>query len=180
MEKLFLTLLFFISTGLACADDMAGMSTPTMASASVAASTPITAVAEMSPTQGNTVHGEIKFIQKKGYLLVKANIEGLTPGKHPFHVHAVGDCSATDGSSAGGHFKPSQAPTPAPGAKALDWADLGKLNANSSGTAHYTFKDKVLQLSGADSIIGKSVVIHASDSPARMACGVIQAVQDNK
>jgi superoxide dismutase, Cu-Zn family len=142
---------------------------------------PVTAVAELSPTQGNTVHGEVKFIQKNGYLLVKAHVEGLTPGIHPFHVHEVGDCSAPNGSSAGGHFKFSQTtPTGTPDAKPLDVADLGKLKADDKGVANYTFKDKILQLSGTDSIIGKAVIVHASDSPARVACGVIQALQDNK
>jgi superoxide dismutase, Cu-Zn family len=143
-------------------------------------SAPITAVAELSPTQGNTVHGEVKFIQKDGYLLVKASVEGLTPGKHPFHVHEVGDCSAPDASSAGGHFKLSEPQSATPDAKPIDVADLGILNADSAGKAHRTFKDKLLQLSGVDSIIGKAVVVHASDSPARVACGVIQVLQDNK
>lgn len=136
----------------------------------------ITAVAEMNPTDGNKTHGEIKFIQKSGYVLVEAYLDGLTPGTHPFHVHQVGDCSAADASSAGGHFKPTQAQ---PDSK-VEAADLGKLKANSKGKAHLTFKDKLIQLSGVDSIIGKSVVIHASDSPARVACGVIQEWHDNK
>lgn len=142
----------------------------------VLADAPITAVAEMNPTDGNKAQGEIKFIQEKGYVLVKAYIDGLTPGTHPFHVHQVGDCSAADGSSAGGHFKPTQTE---PSSK-VEAADLGKLKADSKGKAHLTFKDKLLQLSGPDSIIGHSVVIHASNSPARVACGVIQAWHDNK
>ena len=140
---------------------------------------PITAVAEMNPTQGNTVQGEIKFIQEDGDVRVIAHVKGLTPGKHPFHVHEVGDCSAPDGSSAGGHFKPTETQS-GPDGKTLDVADLGKLTANSKGTARYTFKDKLIHLSGPDSIIGRAVVIHASDSPARVACGVIQQLQDNK
>ena len=141
---------------------------------------PITAVAEMNPTAGNQVQGEIKFVQKKGYILVIADIKGLTPGAHPFHVHAVGDCSSKDGSSAGGHFKPTQMQAPVVDGKTVDLADLGKLTPNSQGSVHYTHHDKYLQLTGVDSIIGKGVVIHASDSPARMACGVIQQLQTNQ
>ncbi len=182
MKKLFLALALFFPAGWALSDDMSGMSmsTPGTTPATASPSAPITAVAEMNPTQGNTVQGEVKFIQKDGYLLVTANVTGLPPGKHPYHVHENGDCSAPDASSAGGHFKPSQPPPGATGSKPVDVADLGKLTADSQGKAHRTFKDKLLQLSGPDSIIGKAVVIHASDSPARIACGVIQLLQDNK
>lgn len=132
----------------------------------------LTAVAEMNPTDGNRVQGEIKFIQEKGYVLVKAYLENLTPGKHPFHVHEKGDCSAPDASSAGGHFNPEKGK--------VDAADLGKLEPDSHGKVHYTYKDKLISLTGPNSIIGHSVVIHASDSPARIACGVIQELHDNK
>lgn len=37
---------------------------------------------------------------------VIADVTGLTPGKHGFHIHQYGDCSAADGTSAGGHFNP--------------------------------------------------------------------------
>jgi superoxide dismutase, Cu-Zn family len=155
-----------------------------------AQSAPVTAVAELSPTQGNTVHGEVKFIQKDGYVFIKAHVEGLTPGKHGFHVHAVGDCSAVDGSSAGGHFNPTNQEHGGPDSKVRHEGDLGNLNANAQGVADYKRKDKIVQLSGDDSIIGKSVIVHggtddfktqpSGNSGARVACGVIQALQINK
>jgi len=145
-----------------------------------AADSPV-AVVELSPTQGNTTHGEVKFFQKDGYVLVTAHVEGLTPGKHPFHVHVKADCSAPDASSAGGHYNPDATPLPAGStAKPVEEADLGKLNANSQGVADYKAKKKLIHLSGDNSIIGHSVVVHASDSPARVACGVVQAWTNNQ
>ncbi len=138
----------------------------------LAGTSKLTAVAEMNPTAGNKVQGEIKFIQEKGYVLVEAYLENLTPGAHPFHVHEKGDCSAADASSAGGHFNPQKGK--------VDTADLGKLTPDNKGTVHYKYKDKLIHLTGANSIVGHSVVIHASGSPARIACGVIQILQDNK
>jgi Cu-Zn family superoxide dismutase len=181
MRSVFFLLLFLLPVWGAHADTPAGMSTGTPGatpeSSMAPASAALTAVAEMNPTQGNTVQGEIKFIQKKDYLLVLARIQGLTPGSHPFHVHETGDCSSTDGSSAGGHFKFSQPPTSGPAATVKDVADLGKLTADAHGIVKAKFKNKILQLSGPNSIVGRSVVIHASDSPARVACGIIQTLQ---
>ncbi|HZE57468.1 MAG TPA: superoxide dismutase family protein, partial [Chthoniobacterales bacterium] len=64
--------------------------------------------------------------------------------------------------------------------------DLGNLEADASGKAHLDWKGK-MSLSGADSIIGKSVVVHEKDddlktdpsgnSGARQACGVIEAAK---
>ena len=64
------------------------------------------ASAELQPTKGNDVHGKVTFMKEENGIRVTADIEGLKPGKHGFHIHEVGDCSAPDGSSAGGHFNP--------------------------------------------------------------------------
>jgi len=66
--------------------------------------------ATLNPTQGSTVKGKVEFKPAKGGVLVTAHIEGLTPGTHGFHVHEKGDCSAPDGTSAGGHFNPATQP----------------------------------------------------------------------
>lgn len=62
--------------------------------------------------------------------------------------------------------------------------DLGNIEADASGKGHLVWKGK-LDLSGPNSIIGKSVVVHekeddlksdpAGNSGARIACGVIEA-----
>jgi len=151
---------------------------------------PVTAVAELSPTKDNTVHGEVKFIQKDGYVLITAHVEGLTPGKHGFHIHEAGDCSAPDGSSAKGHFNPTHKDHGGPDAQDRHEGDLGNLNADANGVANYKRKDKVVQLSGDNTIIGRSVIVHGGkddyktqptgNSGARVACGVIQEWHDNK
>ena len=40
-----------------------------------------------------------------GYVRIKGTIAGLTPGKHGFHVHAIGDLG-DNCKAAGGHFNP--------------------------------------------------------------------------
>ena len=61
----------------------------------------------MAPTEGNAASGTVVFTQQEGSLKVTVNLSGFAPGSsHGFHVHETGDCSAPDGSSAGGHYNP--------------------------------------------------------------------------
>lgn len=65
------------------------------------------AEARLAPTQGNKVSGTVTFVQSGAKMKVFAEVSGLTPGLHGFHIHEKGDCSAPDGTSAGGHFNPT-------------------------------------------------------------------------
>ena len=147
---------------------------------------PARAVVELKPTEGSSVVGTVTFTAENDGLRVVAVIEGLTPGLHGFHVHEHGDCSAPDASSAGGHFNPHGTPhggpEAAPGERHA--GDLGNLEADANGTARYERLAPLLSLAGADSILGKAVIVHAKaddlstqptgDSGPRLACGVIQ------
>ncbi|MEJ2055252.1 MAG: superoxide dismutase family protein, partial [Calditrichaceae bacterium] len=64
------------------------------------------AVAVIHPTKGNSVHGTVYFEKVPEGIKVIADISGLSPGKHGFHIHEFGDCTAEDATSAGGHFNP--------------------------------------------------------------------------
>src|SRR5512132_2633312 len=68
---------------------------------------PLRAIAVLHPAQGADVHGTITFREVADGVRVEGEITGLTPGKHGFHVHEFGDCSAPDASSAGGHYNPN-------------------------------------------------------------------------
>ena len=60
--------------------------------------------------------GTITFTKTGDTVQVVADITGLTPGKHGFHLHEIGDCSAPDAASAGSHFNPTKQPHGAPDA----------------------------------------------------------------
>lgn len=145
------------------------------------------AMCELKPTKGNQVQGTVEFRQREGYVLVTARVEGLTPGKHGFHIHEKGDCSAPDGTSAKGHFNPHGHDHGAPAGKVRHAGDLGNLKADSKGVAKYSYKDKTISLSGKASIIGKGVIVHEKEDDltsqptgnagARVACGVIKSVK---
>lgn len=151
-----------------------------------AQSVPSTATAILNPTEGNNVHGNVIFTQVKGGIRVQATLTGLTPGEHGFHIHENGDCSAPDGSSAGGHFNPDGMEHAGPDAESRHEGDLGIVVANDAGEATYDRVDSHLSLAeGPHSIIGRGVVVHggaddftsqpSGNAGPRVACGVIEA-----
>src|SRR5438045_7456299 len=142
------------------------------------------ATCKLESKSGSKVTGTVTFTKSGDDVQVVADITGLTPGKHGFHIHEKGDCSAADAASAGGHFNPTQKHHGGPMTLDHHTGDLGNIEADASGKAHMDWKGKV-SLSGKDSIIGRSVVVHekeddlktdpAGNSGARFACGTINA-----
>lgn len=141
------------------------------------------AVAVLIPTQGNEVHGVVRFTKTPGGVRVVADVSGLTPGLHGFHVHEFGDASAADGTAAGGHFNPGHAAHGAPTDTQRHAGDLGNLEADAAGHATLDLIDAGLVLDGSSSIIGRGLIVHASpddlksqptgNAGKRVACGVI-------
>lgn len=145
------------------------------------------AIAALFPTKDNHVSGTVTFTKVEDGIKVVADVEGLTPGEHGFHIHEFGDCSAPDGASAGGHFNPTGHQHGGPDAENRHVGDLGNLTADATGKAHYERVDKQLALDGPHSILGHSVIVHAKaddmktqptgNAGARVACGVIGAAK---
>lgn len=157
-----------LSTGLltACASSMSGPA----------------ASAQMAARSGSAVSGEVRFSERGGSLLVDAQLAGLSPGEHGFHIHDVGDCSAADASSAKGHFNPSGKQHGHHDSDNHHGGDIPNLVANTQGEARWVGQVKGLSL---NDILGRSVVVHADpddyksqpagNSGKRVACGVIAA-----
>jgi len=145
---------------------------------------PVTkAVCVLYPTQGNKVSGTITFTPSDKGVRVVVDIHGLTQGKHGFHIHECGDCTAADGSSAGGHFNPMGASHGSPMDMSRHMGDMGNIEVDSKGDAHLDYYDTMISLSGEYSIIGRAIIVHKDEddmktqptgnSGARIACGVI-------
>lgn len=155
------------------------------ASVQLPSSGSLRATAELTPTQGNNVRGSVSFSEVADGVRVEAEISGLTPGKHGFHIHENGDCSAPDGASAGGHFNPTNEPHGAPESSQRHDGDMGNIEADASGVARLNYVDHTMTMAGDRSIIGRAVIVHANpddltsqpsgDAGARVACGVIKA-----
>jgi len=143
-----------------------------------------TASAQLEPKSGSKVTGTVKFTKVGDEVQVVADIQNLTPGKHGFHIHEKSDCSAPDAASAGAHWNPGMKHHGGPETLDHHEGDLGNITADASGKAHLDWKGK-LPLTGKDSIIGKSIVVHekeddlktdpSGNSGARIACGPILA-----
>jgi Cu-Zn family superoxide dismutase len=147
-------------------------------------SAPLKAVAVLHPTAGNKVSGTVTLTEEADGVKIRANIAGLSPGNHGFHVHEFGDCSAADAASAGAHFNPTHKAHAGPDAPERHVGDMGNVQADASGKATLEYVDHQISLTNDErSVIGRSVVVHAKpddlksqpagDSGARVACGVI-------
>jgi len=141
------------------------------------------AMAVVNPTESSKVKGTVGFARDGKGVRITAVIEGLSPGLHGFHIHEFGNCTSPDANSAGGHFNPTDMPHAGPKAEKRHVGDLGNLEADKDGVARLEVTDERLNLDGPQSIIGRSVIIHArqddlktqpaGESGARVACGVI-------
>ena len=142
------------------------------------------AIAALSPTEGHSVMGTVTFTKVDNGVRVVADLSGLKEGEHGIHVHANGDCSAPDGSSAGGHFNPTGAPHGGPDSTEHHIGDLGNITADASGKAHLDRVFSFLTLNGTNSIVGHGLIVHegkddltsqpSGAAGARVACGVIE------
>lgn len=141
------------------------------------------AVVVLHPTEGSKVHGSITFTQKGDSVEIKGKVMGLKPGEHAFHIHEFGDCSGHDGMTTGGHFNPTGKKHGARDAEERHVGDLGNIKADDDGMAMIDMTDKVISLSGKNSIIGRGAIVHAApddfktqptgNAGARVAAGVV-------
>lgn len=146
------------------------------------------AKATLKPTAGNTVAGELSFTAVDGGVRVTGTLSGLSPGEHGFHIHEKGDCSAPDGTSAGGHFNPDGVDHGQVTADPHHAGDSNNLTASADGNVTV---DQMLSanvdIGKGDKydIVGKAVIVHekaddyktqpTGDAGGRLACGVIEA-----
>jgi superoxide dismutase, Cu-Zn family len=150
---------------------------------SVLAQEPTKAIAVLHPIKGSNVEGIVTFTKSRNEIKIVADVTGLSPGKHGFHIHEFGDCSSPDGKAAGGHFNPTNNPHAGHDAEQRHEGDMGNLDADSAGKAHLELTDSMMTMSGEKSIIGRGVIVHekaddlksqpVGNAGGRLACGVI-------
>jgi Cu-Zn family superoxide dismutase len=139
-------------------------------------------VALIQPAKDSKIKGKVTFEQTDAGLKLTADIEGLPQGTHAFHVHAFGDCSSDDASSAGPHFDFKGSFQHQQGSSRIT-GDLGNLQADANGKAHLDTTISEATLQGPYTIIGRSIVVHEMQNDpskppeggagGRIGCGVI-------
>jgi len=145
-----------------------------------------TAVVNIEAKSDSSVSGKVTFEEKNGKVIMKASLSGLEPGNHAIHIHAIGDCSAPDGKSAGGHWNPTDENHGKWGEAPFHRGDIGNLVADENGNGSVERETDLWCLSCNDeekNIIGKAIIIHAgpddfSSQPSgaagpRVGCGEI-------
>ena len=122
--------------------------------------------------------GFINVKRRGGALKLLLNVMNAAPGDHALRLHQVGDCSASDASSAGGLWIPEGTSS-----DGVSLAELGNLHVDEDGRGHlatsgpYNFGD------GSElDLVGHALVIHQKssellaqgDDDARIGCAVIR------
>lgn len=144
------------------------------------------ATATLEARSGSSLTGTVTFTAEGGKITLVAEVSGVEPGEHAIHIHAVGDCSADDATSAGGHWNPTGHDHGKWGEAPFHLGDIGNIHVGDNGTGSITLTtDKWTIGDGGDrDIAGKSVIVHAGaddfeSQPSgaaggRIGCGVIE------
>src|SRR5262245_15880547 len=96
---------------------------------------PVTrAAAPLASRSGSTVTGMANFAVDGDKVTLSLQVTGATPGTHAVHLHATGDCSAADATSAMGHWNPDTMNHGLPTATPHHLGDCGNFTVNADGT----------------------------------------------
>lgn len=157
----------------ACSDDDAPEEVGARARATLAAS------------DGHVI-GEVTLMQTTTGVLIAAEVRGLPPGAHGFHIHGTGACSP-DFTAAGSHFAPGGEPHGFLHEDGPHAGDLPNLYVGEDGTGHADYFTAAVTLDAdADHALfdedGAAFIVHADpddyldvgSAGARIACGVIE------
>ena len=154
------------------------------------------------PERATKVSGHVILTEAMGECTIEYKVIGLEPGAHGFHIHEKADFS-NGCISAGPHYNPFGKCHGGPFDTERHVGDLGNIIADNTGTAKGVIISNLIKLSGANSVVGRSFMVHADEddlgkgdnsmagsSPpvngkvskvtgnagARIACGVIKLV----
>jgi Cu-Zn family superoxide dismutase len=145
---------------------------------------PVTAIAILLPRGELTLSGTVSFTQFGDTVTIGAHVEGVAPGKHGLHLHELGDCSAEDFTSSGGHFNPTDAPHGGPSDRVRHAGDFGNIGVGEDGVGHLELtSDMITVAAGPNTVVGRAVILHEGEDDlesqptgaagGRIACGVV-------
>ena len=139
----------------------------------------------ISPSNDSGVTGMAVFTQNGDQITFTVEIQGASPGLHAVHIHEYGDCSAPDGTSAGGHWNPTDVAHGKWGEGEFHLGDIGNITVGEDGTGRFTLTTDLWEIgTGSDvDVVGQSMIVHAGADDfvsqpsgaagARIGCGVI-------
>lgn len=143
----------------------------------------------MESKSDSDVNGEVTFEEMDGEVMMTAEFSGLDEGEHAIHLHENADCNSMDGTSAGGHWNPTDSPHGEWGAEeGYHKGDIGNFMADAEGNATVEFSTDEWCMGCDDdmkNIVGRAVIVHkgtddftsqpSGAAGARVACtGIVQ------
>ncbi len=144
-----------------------------------------TAHAALAAPDGEML-GEVTLTQTPTGVLISAEVTGLSPGAHGFHIHGVGACSP-DFTAAGGHFAPGGEPHGFLHEDGPHAGDLPNIHAGADGNARADYFTAAITLeAGPEHSLfdedGSAFIVHAdpddyldaASAGVWIACGVIE------
>ena len=136
--------------------------------------------------------GTATFEEGDGGVTLSIEVEGLEPGEHGWHLHAMGECDPSGlepFATAGPHWNPTGDQHGGPDDPTAHVGDFGNLVAGENGRAEMEMTTDRFTLSGGSTSVGDldgtAIVIHqgmddlvsqpSGNSGGRYACGVVAA-----
>ena len=151
--------------------------------------TTLMATATIGETNESGVTGKAVFTQNGDNIKFVISLANASPGEHAVHIHATGDCSAPDGTSAGGHWNPTGVAHGKWGEGEFHLGDIGNLTANAQGMGKLELTTNLWEMNTGSDIdfVGKAIIVHADaddfvsqpsgNAGPRIGCGVIELGQ---
>jgi len=144
------------------------------------------AEAIIDPLGENEATGMAIFSEKGGEITLQLDLYKAAPGVHAAHIHEFGDCSAADGSSAGGHWNPADMDHGKWGEEPFHLGDLGNIEVGEDGHGSLTMTTDRWSMGTGEpnDIVGHAIIVHVQQDDfttqptgaagGRIACGVIE------
>lgn len=153
---------------------------------------PVMVTFETTDAVTGTATAELSYDDSAGALMIMVEGEGFPPGEHGIHLHEIGDCSAADFTSAGGHIGKGEAQHGLENPEGPEAGDLPNLVVEEDGSFSQEFSTERVTLyepEGETPALmdedGSAIVIHAQPDDQmtqpiggageRIACAVVEA-----
>lgn len=129
--------------------------------------------AQILAKSDSTLSGTVTLTPTEGGVVVVVDVTGVAPGKHGVHFHERADCSASDGTSAGGHFDPDGHDHALPSKSPRHLGDLGNIEVRADGTGRLEVTREGANLRAGDprSFVGRGLVVHADEDDGGQPTG---------
>ena len=141
---------------------------------------------DLMSKSGSSVTGNVHLTESNGIVSMIATVKNAAPGMHAIHIHAEGDCSAKDGSSARGHWNPTDQTHGKWGEGSFHVGDIGNIEIGENGEGFISRDTDMWCIGCKDAnkdILGKAIIVHEglddfTSQPSgaagpRVACGEI-------